>query len=161
MFVAGDSAGGGLSLALTLQLKAHGKTQPKAAGLLSLMDRHPAAKVPAPAERDPMIDINREGDCVLLQQHPADDPLISPVFADLAGLAPLLSKLHKEVLFDDANALSSTRSRRNKAELQIWDDMSHVHQIAFRMVPEARAAPKTLRGFQGRNGQTLRHGIAH
>ena len=35
MFVAGDSAGGGLSLALMLQLKAHDKIQPKAAALLS------------------------------------------------------------------------------------------------------------------------------
>ncbi|MEC8291373.1 MAG: hypothetical protein VXZ78_04740, partial [Pseudomonadota bacterium] len=34
-----------------------------------------------------------------------------------------------------------------KAELQIWDDMPHVHQIAFRMVPEARAALKDIARF--------------
>ena len=30
------------------------------------------------------------------------------------------------------------------AELQVWDDMPHVHQIAFRLVPEGRQALKDI-----------------
>lgn len=153
MFVAGDSAGGGLSLALMLQLKAHGKTQPKAAALLSpwtdLTSSGESARTRA--ERDPMIDINRMPEAIAYycNEHPADDPLISPVFADLAGLAPLFVQVGtEEVLFDDATRLvERAEAAGTKAELQIWDDMPHVHQIAFRMVPEARAALKDIARF--------------
>ena len=153
MFVAGDSAGGGLSLALMLQLKAHGKTQPKAAALLSpwtdLTSSGESARTRA--ERDPMIDINRMPEAIAYycNEHPADDPLISPVFADLAGLAPLFVQVGtEEVLFDDATRLvERAEAAGTKAELQIWDDMPHVHQIAFRLVPEARAALKDIARF--------------
>ena len=150
MFVAGDSAGGGLSLALMLQLKAHDKIQPKAAALLSPWTALTASGESAKtrAERDPMIDINRMPEAVdfYCNGHPADDPLISPVFADLSGLAPLFVQVGtEEVLFDDATRLVTRATQAGTpAELQVWDDMPHVHQIAFRLVPEGRQALKDI-----------------
>ena len=153
MFVAGDSAGGGLSLALMLKLKEHGKTQPKAAALLSPWTDLTASGESARthAERDPMIDIDRMPEAVAYycNGHPANDPLISPVFADLSGLAPLFVQVGtEEVLYDDATRLvARTKEAGTQAELQIWDDMPHVHQIAFRLVPEGRAALKDIARF--------------
>ena len=100
------------------------------------------------AERDPMIDINRMPEAVdfYCNGHPADDPLISPVFADLSGLAPLFVQVGtEEVLFDDATRLVTRATQAGTpAELQVWDDMPHVHQIAFRLVPEGRQALKDI-----------------
>ena len=81
--------------------------------------------------------------------HAVDDPLISPVFADLSDLAPLFVQVGtEEVLFDDATRLvERAEAAGTRAELQIWDDMPHVHQIAFQLVPEARAALKDIARF--------------
>jgi acetyl esterase/lipase len=98
-----------------------------------------------------MIDINRMPEAIAYycNGHPTDDPLVSPVFADLSGLAPLFVQVGtEEVLFDDATRLvERAEAAGTKAELQIWDDMPHVHQIAFRLVPEARAALKDIARF--------------
>ena len=134
-------------------MKAHGKTQPKAAALLSpwtdLTSSGESARTRA--ERDPMIDINRMPEAIAYycNEHPADDPLISPVFADLSDLAPLFVQVGtEEVLFDDATRLvERAETAGTNAELQIWNDMPHVHQIAFRMVPEAREALKDIARF--------------
>ncbi|MEC7512584.1 MAG: alpha/beta hydrolase fold domain-containing protein, partial [Pseudomonadota bacterium] len=65
------------------------------------------------------------------------------------GLAPLFVQVGtEEVLFDDATRLvERAEAAQTRAELQIWDGMPHVHQIAFRMVPEARAALKDIARF--------------
>ena len=103
------------------------------------------------AERDPMIDINRMPEAIAYycERHPADDPLISPVFADLSDLAPLFVQVGtEEVLFDDATRLvERAEAAGTKAELQIWDDMRMCIKLPFAMVPEARAALKDIARF--------------
>ena len=151
MFVAGDSAGGAKPCA-DAAIESTWQNQPKAAALLSpwtdLTSSGESARTRA--ERDPMIDINRMPEAIAYycNEHPADDP-ISPVFADLAGLAPLFVQVGtEEVLFDDATRLvERAEAAGTKAELQIWDDMPHVHQIAFRWFPKPARLSKTLRGF--------------
>ena len=153
MFVAGDSAGGGLSLALMLQLKAHGKTQPKAAALLSPWTDLTASGESARtrAERDPMIDINRMPEAIAYycNEHPADDPLISPVFADLAGLAPLFVQVGtEEVLFDDPTALSSApKPPEQKPNCKFGMTCRMCIKLPFAWFPKPARLSKTLRGF--------------
>ena len=76
-------------------------------------------------------------------------PYISPLFADLTGLPPLFVQVGtEEVLFDDADRLvKKAKEAGVQAELEIWQGMPHVHQIAHKLVPEARQALKTMGQF--------------
>jgi acetyl esterase/lipase len=153
MFVAGDSAGGGLSLALMLTLKEKGKTQPKAAALLSpwtdltISGRSHKER----DQRDPMIDVSRMSEAIDMYRGsaPADHPKISPLFADLSGLPPMLVQVGtEEVLFDDSTRLvENAKAAGVAAELEVWEDMPHVHQIAYRLVPEAKAALRNIAAY--------------
>ena len=158
MLLAGDSAGGGLSLALMQKLREHGKAQPKAVALLSpwtdltISGRSHKER----AERDPMIDVERMPQAIdwYCPNQDKNNPLISPVFADLAGFPPMFVQVgSEEVLFDDSTRLVENAEKANvDAELQIWPDMPHVHQIAHRFVPEAKAALRDIAGFFNRKG---------
>ena len=153
LFVAGDSAGGGLSLALMLTLKQKAKPQPKAAALIS-----PWTDLTISGEshvtrdqRDPMIDVSRMGEAIDMYRgtEAADHPPISPLFADLPGLPDLFVQVGtEEVLFNDSTRLvDNAKAAGVKAELEVWQDMPHVHQIAYRLVPEAKAALQSIARF--------------
>jgi acetyl esterase/lipase len=92
--LAGDSSGAGLALSLLLSLKQQGRPLPGRAVLLSPggVDLHTAA-LDRPADRpQPVVAderLRRFATCYLAG-HPADDPLVSPVTADLSGLPPML-----------------------------------------------------------------------
>lgn len=153
MLLAGDSAGGGLSLALMQKLRAHNKAQPKAAALLSPWTDLTASGLSHKerAERDPMIDMDRMPEAVdwYCPNQDKKNPLISPLFADLTGFPPLFVQVGtEEVLFDDSTRLVENAKKANvEAELQVWQDMPHVHQIAHIFVPEAKAALRDIAGF--------------
>jgi monoterpene epsilon-lactone hydrolase len=159
MLLAGDSAGGGLSLALMQKLREHGKAQPKAVALLSpwtdltISGRSHKER----AERDPMIDVERMPQAIdwYCPNQDKKNPLISPVFADLTGLPPMFVQVgSEEVLFDDSTRLVENAEKAGvEAELQIWPDLPHVHQIAHRFVPEAKAALRDIAGFFNRKGR--------
>ena len=153
IFLAGDSAGGGLSMALMLTLKQKSKPQPKAVALLSPWvdllvtgDSHSQR-----ADRDPMIDVSRIGEVIDFYRGDAaaDHPLISPLYANLSGLPPMFVQVGtEEVLFNDSTRLvDNAKAAGVSAELEIWHDMPHVHQIGHKMVPESRAALKSIAGF--------------
>jgi acetyl esterase/lipase len=80
---------------------------------------------------------------------PADHPKISPLFADLSGLPPMLVQVGtEEVLFDDSTRLvENAKAAGVAAELEVWEDMPHVHQIAYRLVPEAKAALRNIAAY--------------
>ncbi len=153
ILLAGDSAGGGLSMALMLTLKEKGKPQPKAVALLSPWvdltvsgDSHTDR-----ADRDPMIDVSgiQQPIDFYRGETSADHPLISPLFADLSGLPPMFVQVGtEEVLFNDSTRLvDNAKAAGVAAELEIWQDMPHVHQIGFKMVPESRAALQAIARF--------------
>lgn len=93
--VAGDSAGGGLTLALALGLRDDGRPPPGALGLvcpwLDLTPEAVAARAPAP--REPILSegiLARFTEAYLAGGADAADPLVSPLHADLAGLPPVV-----------------------------------------------------------------------
>ena len=157
MLLAGDSAGAGLSLALMLTLKENGKAQPKAVALLSPWSDLTAsgASLVERADRDPMIDATRIQEAIDFYRgdEPASNPRISPLFADLSGLPPMLVQVGtEEVLFDDSTRLvDNAKIAGVSAELEIWQDMPHVHQLAYKLVPESRAALKSIGDFFRKN----------
>ena len=69
-------------------------------------------------------------------------PLAAPLYADLAGLPPLLIQVGTaEALLDDATRVAeSARAAGVDVTLEPWDDMIHVWQIFAALLPEAREA---------------------
>jgi monoterpene epsilon-lactone hydrolase len=144
--VAGDSAGGGLALALLIAVRHAKDKQPAAAVLFS-----------------PWTDLAATGDSIIandaadalffgawvartarhyLGDTPATDPLASPVYADLTGLPPLLIQVSdSEVLLDDSRrVIENAKQAGVEATLQIWPGLPHDWQIFAPILPEARAA---------------------
>ena len=153
MLLAGDSAGGGLSLALMQQLREHGKAQPTAAAFMSPWTdlTMSGESIRARYERDPMIDAEKMPIAVdwYTPNQDKTNPLISPLFAEMKGFPPMLVQVGtEEVLYDDSTRLvKKAKSAGVDAELQVWADMPHVHQIAHSFVPEAEAPLRDMAGF--------------
>lgn len=132
--VAGDSAGGGLALALLLRLKAEDKPLPAGAVLFSpwsdltgsgesVKTRIDADPMISPALLNPMAELYLNG-------HDANDPQVSPLFGDLSGLPPLLIQVgDDEILLDDSTRLdAAAKAAGVSTTLEIFDGAFHVFQ---------------------------------
>ena len=77
------------------------------------------------------------------------DPMMSPLFADLSGLPPLLIHVGgDEVLVDDSRLLAErARAAGVVAEYTMWPGMWHVHQNDAPEVPEAVDATEAIGAF--------------
>lgn len=143
--LAGDSAGGGLALALLSRLCASG-TPP--AGLVAfspwvdLTGASPSIK--QNARRDAMLVAERvpEVASYYLGGKAASDPEASPIFAQFPGCPPVL--LHcseSEILRDDSLRMADhLRGFGAEVTVQSWPDAPHVWHMFVGYVPEARAA---------------------
>jgi monoterpene epsilon-lactone hydrolase len=153
---AGDSAGGNLALAAMLALRERGLLLPVAAVLMSPWTDLAAtgASYVTRAEADP---IHQRAMILALaknylggQDDPCD-PLVSPLYADLAGLSPLLIQVgDRETVLDDSVMFADlARAAGVDATLEVWDSMIHVFQM-FEL-PEARQAIASIAGFLNRH----------
>lgn len=145
--LAGDSSGGNLALATLLRLKAAGGPVPGAVALISpyLDLTHSGASIRDRAHRDPFIDTSKMDTTAALYlggNATPDDPLASPLFADLGGLPPLFVQVgEEEVLYDDAARLvARARAAGVDATLDAWADMIHVFPWFAGMIDEGAEA---------------------
>ena len=151
--VAGDSAGGGLTLATLVALRDEGTPLPAAGvGLSPWVDLEGLGEsMTTKAAADPMV--QREGLLEMarayLGPHPPRTPLAAPLHADLRGLPPLL--LHvgtAETLLDDALRFAErAREAGVDVRLETWDDMVHVWHIFAPMLPEGQQAIERIGEF--------------
>jgi acetyl esterase/lipase len=150
--VAGDSAGGGLTMATLLAVRDAGGDLPAAAVVLSpWVDV--ACRQPSYAERaelEPMLKADfLRADAARYVGH-ADllDVRANPIDADLTGLPPVLVLVGTdEILYDDAVVLHERLLAAGvDAELIVGEDMFHVWP-AFPMLPEAHAAMRAIASF--------------
>jgi epsilon-lactone hydrolase len=146
MTVAGDSAGGGLALALLVSLRDGNVPLPAACVCLS-----------------PLTDMAFTGEswtgntAVDLVLYPHKElefarmylggivpqtPLASPLYADLKGLPPLLVQVGSdELLLSDSTRLVERAQQAGvNAGLDKWEKMQHVWQFAASFIPEGRRA---------------------
>jgi monoterpene epsilon-lactone hydrolase len=144
--VAGESAGGGLALSMMLALRAAGVPLPAAAAVFSPWTDLAATgdSVRTNAARCAMFhgtDIGPTARYYLGDTDPRH-PLASPLYADLAGLPPLLIHVGAdEVLRDDSTRLAErARAAGVPVELKIWPVVPHAWQLAPHMIPEGRAS---------------------
>jgi monoterpene epsilon-lactone hydrolase len=146
IIVAGDSAGGGLALALLVALRDAGDELPAAAVLFSPWTDLAATgrSIVENDQADPLFFGSWVASAArhYLGNAPATNPLVSPVYADLTGLPPLLIQVgDSEVLLDDSRRVAENAKRSGvETILQIWPGVPHGWQIFAPILPEGRAA---------------------
>jgi monoterpene epsilon-lactone hydrolase len=143
---AGESAGGGLAIATLVNARDHGLPLPTAAFVMSpYADLTLAgATMETKSKADPLL--SRESLAARVPDYTAgQDPalgLISPVFADLSGIPPLILQAGThEVLLDDAVRLARQAATADvEVTLDITPQVPHVFQAYYPILDEAAAA---------------------
>jgi acetyl esterase/lipase len=150
--VAGDSAGGGLALAMLISLRDSGIELPAAAALFSPWTdlAGTGASLVTNDRRCAMFHgANiRKGAGFYLGDADPMNPLASPLYADLSHLPPLLIHVGKdETLLDDSTRLAErARGAGVRVEMKIWPVVPHVWQLIPAM-PEARQSLREAARF--------------
>ncbi|MFO0695082.1 MAG: alpha/beta hydrolase [Polyangiales bacterium] len=151
--VAGDSAGGGLTLAVLLAIRDRGLPRPRCALAMS-----PYADVTATL---PSVDLNDRSDSMLSAyllrlggdvyhgRTDARDPYVSPIYGDFHGLPPLyVTVSNEECLLDDAlSVVSKAREAGVHVELVRRSGLLHVWPVFVPFVPEAREDVRKMIAF--------------
>jgi acetyl esterase/lipase len=153
LVIAGDSAGGGLTVATLVALRDAGDPLPAAAVCLSpWVDMEGIGEsMTTRAEADPMVqrDDLIEGAQAYLGGADPRTPLAAPLYADLKGLPPLLIHVGTaETLLDDSTRLADrAKTAGVDVTLEPWDDMIHVWQFMASMLPEGQQSIDRIGGF--------------
>ncbi|TMB69193.1 MAG: alpha/beta hydrolase [Chloroflexi bacterium] len=146
IIIGGDSAGGGLAVATVVALKEDGKPLPAAAVCISPWTDMALTgdSLRSKAETDPMITndgITRVRDAYVGDSDPSA-PLVSPIYAGLSGLPPLLIQVgENEVLLNDSTRLAERAEAAGvDVTLEVWPEMIHVWHFFAAMLPEGQKA---------------------
>ena len=153
IFVAGDSAGGGLSLSLLVRLRDSGLVMPNGSFQLS-----PWTDLTVSG---PSVNVNHGKDLWFTRKHlevwaryyvgQADSrsPYLSPVFADLSGLPPLLLLVGEdELLLDDTlRVRDAAKTVGTDVRVLIGNGMQHDWPLTLPWLDESKHAWKTIRRF--------------
>jgi monoterpene epsilon-lactone hydrolase len=162
LYIAGDSAGGNLTLSVINWVRDSGLQPPQAAVALS-----PATDctLTSPSLRnnlatDPILG-HQFGRLAalprwtfrwiawMLQRSRPSDPVISPIYDDLSGLPPVLVQASTtEMLIDDARRyVNKARSCQSPVQLQTWCHMVHVWHLFPQALPESEQAFTEIANF--------------
>jgi acetyl esterase/lipase len=144
--IAGDSAGGGLTVATLVKLRDDGVAQPGAAVAISpWVDMTMTGEsMVTLADADPLVKpvgIAKMRDWFIGDTDPTD-PYASPLFADLSGLAPLLIHVGEiETLLDDSRRLhAAIVAAGGDSTIVEFPEMIHVFHAFAEIAPESDAA---------------------
>jgi epsilon-lactone hydrolase len=156
--IAGDSAGGGLTVATLLALREAKVPLPAAGVCISpWVDLTcGGASYRTKAASDPIVKqaaVAEMARAYLGAATPPTTPLASPLFADLRGLPPLLIHVgSEEVLLDDAIQLAErAKAAGVDATLEVYERMIHVWHWFLPMLDEAPAAVEAIGRFARRH----------
>ena len=156
IIIAGDSAGGGLALGTMVTLRDNGEQLPSGAVCISPWTdlALTGASIQSKAKVDPILDLASlqmyaryyAGENVLTS------PLISPLYANLKGLPPLLIQVGTdEILLDDSTRFAEkARDAGVNVTLKIWDEMFHVFQL-IPFLPETKKMVDSIAEFVSQN----------
>ena len=148
----GDSAGGGLALALALRARDAGVPLPGALAALSpwtdLAITGDSARPPA---ADPMLHSEHLAELAAQYLDGADprNPYASPLYGDLRGLPPTLLQVGGDEILRDDSVRMAQRMREAgcSATLEIWPRMLHVWHAFATIMPEAGRAIARVGAF--------------
>lgn len=151
--IVGDSAGGGLVLSTLLRLRDEGIAQPACAVAISpwvdLEMRGDSLRTRA--EVDPMV--TEPGLHAYAKRYLGDadprNPLASPLYANLDGLAPVLLQVGSaEALLDDALRIAEKlHAAGNAVQLSVWPNMPHVFPFFAPILSEGRDGCREIAAF--------------
>lgn len=150
--ILGDSAGGGLALATALKIKAEGLPLPSRLVLLSpwLDITLSNPEIAAMKNRDRFLAARALAlvGALYAAGHDPKDPLLSPIFGDLAGLPPTLLFIGTaEILLPDCRKLKEKAEAAGvKIFYEEWPDMFHVW-MAAPLIPQAAEALNIMARF--------------
>lgn len=149
--IVGDSAGGNLTLTTLLALREAGDPLPAAAICISPMTDLAMTGETFYTKHDPMLRANLAAQLAgyYVGNNDPQNPLISPHYADLSGLPPLLIHVGAdEILLSDATRLAENAKTAGVAvTLKVWPDMWHVWHLLVPYLPEAQAATGEISDF--------------
>lgn len=148
-FIAGDSAGGNLTLATLLALRDRKRRLPAGGIALSPATDFTLASESLKSVHDPIISARTMPefrDRYLGKTDPRD-PLASPVFGDYHGIPPLLIQVgeHEMLRDDSVRVAKKAQADGIPVKFEIWPGMVHVFQI--RRLPESREAIDQIAEF--------------
>lgn len=151
----GDSAGGGMNLAVLMTLRDEGDTLPAAAVCIS-----PLTDLAAEGEsyanfpdRDPVISAELAVGMGIVyigeDRTPKDTPLASPLYGRHDGLPPLFVVVGEaEALLDDSTRLvDKVREAGGEAELLVGEDLLHIYPLFASILPEGQEAIERIGAF--------------
>lgn len=152
--LAGDSAGGGLAMALCHYLKDHDMALP--AGLIAMS---PWTDMTASGSSyrdnftcDPLFG-NTTDSLVYNRdyagEHDVTDPYLSPLFGDFTGFPPMLIQVGslEMLLSDSVSAAAKAKEQGVKVRLHVYEGMFHVFQMAMMLMPESKQAWQEIGRF--------------
>jgi monoterpene epsilon-lactone hydrolase len=151
--LAGDSAGGGLTIATLIALRDRGLPLPRCGVCFSpWVDLEGTGASMDEITNDPMLNralIQHFARFYLTGGVDPRNPLAAPLHADLAGLPPLLIQASRhEVLRDDAVRIAEkARAAGVDCTIELTDEVPHVWQIFASILPEAREALASAGAF--------------
>jgi acetyl esterase/lipase len=153
IFVAGDSAGGGLTLSTLVAARDTGVRLPEAAVVISGWTDLACSgdTIRTRADIDPMVteSLLQRMAGEYLQGGDPKQPLASPLYADLQGLSPLLMQVgDAEVLLDDTlRAAEKAKAAGVDVSLEVYPEMVHIFQLFAPVLPEGQQAIERIGTF--------------
>lgn len=154
IIVAGDSAGGGLSLALCLYLRDNGLKLPK--GIITMSAwadlTCEGESYTSQYEIDPLFG-NTKDSMIFNSSYIGDNdphnPYISPVFGEYHDFPPILMQVgsYEMLLSDTKEVARKIKEQGGKVRLSIYEGMFHVFQMSLKLIPESRNAWQEIRQF--------------
>jgi len=150
----GDSAGGGLALAVTLALKQDNKPLPGAIAVISpgIADMKVFGDTYTTlSDWDPFTKMNEVYSNIekYAGNVRRDHPLMSPLYGDFEGFPPLLIQVgtRESLLSDSVRLARKARKAGVDVTLDVWEGMWHSWHMTWPDVPEAREACREIAEF--------------
>ena len=147
VFVGGDSAGGGLMLATLLAAREQGVAMPDGGVGISVWSdlAITGESIQTRSGVDPLItdaSMVTNMAAMYLGEADAKTPLASPLYADYAGLPPLILQVgdHEVLLSDTTRVAERARAAGVEVTEEVWDEMFHVWHAFAPMLPEGQQA---------------------
>lgn len=146
--VLGDSAGGGMALAVAMQLRDRGLPAPRVILIspwLDISGTDPQLAVIAP--RDPWLAVpgSRAAGAVYRGDVAEDDPMVSPINGDLRNLGPVtMLSGTRDILNADARRLVRLAAAQN-VPLEYHEAPEMIHVFPLLPIPEAKRARRIIR----------------
>lgn len=151
--LAGDSAGGGLAIATALALREAGAPPPAAIACISPWTdlAMTGESIKTKAQADPLLNLpalKRMAANYFGDRDPRS-PLISPVYADLREIPPILIQVGSdEILLDDSTRMARAAAAAGvRVSLKVYRQLWHVFHFNAKFMPEAKAAIAELGAF--------------